>query len=173
MKHALFALAVLATVVLLAGCGTEQTITGPSGHSAIHSDARSTSPAMAGGGGSPNGHAGDMPAYYDSMLFTINFREFPPNAEKKLLAKNPGINTIYQYDPGLPGGQPFISVIDAIPTDGMNPLWEEFQLVFAAGVTPHQFFSDDAILAAQAAGEITLVDTEELYRCSVVGSKPK
>jgi hypothetical protein len=38
---------------------------------------------------------------------------------------------------------------------------------------PHQFFSDDEVLAAAAGAnpEITLVDTGEVYRCSVVGSK--
>ena len=34
----------------------------------------------------------------------------------------------------------------------MNPLWEEQQITFNPGVTPHQLFSDTEILAAQAAG---------------------
>jgi hypothetical protein len=36
---------------------------------------------------------------------------------------------------------------------------------------PRQFTSDNAILAAAAAGRITLVPTNEVYRCSVVGQK--
>jgi len=36
---------------------------------------------------------------------------------------------------------------------------------------PRQFTSNNAILAAVAAGQITLVPTNEVYRCSVVGQK--
>jgi len=122
-------------------------------------------PAMAG---SPNGVAGSMPAYYDHDLFTINFKQMV-TAQDILQAKNGQLNIIWQSDPGLPGGQPFISVINAIPADGMNPLWVECQIAFNAGHTPRQFFSDDEVHAAEKAGEITVTDTHELYRCSVIG----
>ena len=64
-------------------------------------------------------------------------------------------------------------MLDAIQGDGFNPLWEQIKIVFNAGVTPRQFHSDDEVEAA-AAGQhpdITLVDTGEVYRCSVVGRK--
>ena len=115
---------------------------------------------------SPNGSQGDMPAYYDAQLFTINFKELKPD-----LHHNPSFNIIYQCDSCEAQGVDFVSVIDAIQGDGFNPIWEEWQITFNPGFTPHQFFSDDEILAAQASGEITLTDTEEFYRCSVVGSK--
>src|SRR2546425_13056832 len=83
-----------------------------------------------------NGRAGVMPAYYDGQLFTINFKEEPSAAEAALLAHNGSINTIYMSDPGLPGGQPFVSVLDAIQGDGFNPLWQEVQITFTAGHTP-------------------------------------
>jgi len=118
--------------------------------------------------GSPNGVAGRMPAYYDHELFTINFFQLT-RAQATLLAKNHQQNIIYQSDPGLPGGQPFISVIDAVPADGMNPLWAEVQITFTAGHAPRQLFSDDEIAAAVASGEITLAPTNEMYRCSVIG----
>jgi len=121
--------------------------------------------------GSLNGVAGQMPAYYDHAIFTINFFQLT-TAQATLLAKNNQQNVIYQSDPGLPGGQPFISVIDAIPADGMNPLWAEVQIAFTAGHTPRQLFSDDEIAAAVASGEITLTPTNEMYRCSVIGAKP-
>src|SRR5689334_1180372 len=70
------------------------------------------------------GRASEIQAYYDHNLFNIQFVEFPPAAEKALLQHNGSLNFIYQSDPGLPDG-PFISVIDAIPTDGFNPIWEE------------------------------------------------
>jgi len=118
-----------------------------------------------------NGSAGDMPAFYDGELLTINFMELPSGGEQANIQRNGSINTIYMSDPGLPGGQPFVSVLDAIQGDGFNPLWEEVQIAFTAGHTPRQLLSDNDVLAAAAAGEITLTVTGELYRCSVVGPK--
>ena len=121
--------------------------------------------------GSSKGAASVIPAYYDAKLFNIQFVEFSPTAEKQLLAHNSGLNFIYQSDPGLPGGQPFVSVIDAIPGDGFNPIWEEVQIAFTAGHTPRQLFSDNEIADAEAAGEITLEFTGEVYWCPIVGNK--
>src|SRR5437867_7084387 len=122
--------------------------------------------------GSANGSASAIPAYYDGNLFTIQFVEFSPAAERSLLQHNSALNFIYQSDAGLPGGQPFISVIDAVPGDGFNPIWEEVQITFTRGHTPRQLFSDDEIEAALDAGEITLTFTGEVYWCPVVGKKP-
>src|SRR5262249_11275615 len=121
------------------------------------------------------GIAGSMPAYYDGKLFTINFKEFPTGSEGTLTNQNGSINFIYQSDPGLPAGAPFVSVIDAITGEGagFNPLWLEVQITFTAGHTPRQLFSDDEIKAAVASGEITLAPTHELYRCSVIGAAPR
>ena len=122
---------------------------------------------------SSNGSASAIPAYYDGEIFTIQFVEFSPQAEKSLLQHNQSLNFIFQSDPGLPGGAPFISVIDAIPGDGFNPIWEEIQITFTPGHTPRQLFSDNEIAAAVDAGEITLELTGEVYWCPVVGQKPK
>jgi hypothetical protein len=113
-----------------------------------------------------NGSGGDMPAYYDGQLFTINFKLLHPD-----LHNNPSVNTIYQCDSCAAQNLNFISVLDAIQGDGFNPIWEEHQITFNPGFTPVQFTSDNEILAAAAQGEITLTDTEEFYRCSVVGPK--
>ena len=126
------------------------------------------SPLMAA---SENGSAGDMPAYYDHQLFTINFKELPPGGEDATLQHNGSINFIFMSDEGLPGGQPFISVLDAIQGDGFNPLWEEIQITFNPGHTPFQLFSDDEIADAAEAGIISLTETGEVYRCAVVGQK--
>jgi hypothetical protein len=123
--------------------------------------------------GSPNGSAGDMPAYYDHQLFTINFKELSEEASDANIEHNRSINFIFMSDAGLGNGQPFISVLDAIQGDGFNPLWIEVQINFTAGHTPRQLFSDDEISAALLAGEITLDVTDEVYRCSVVGPGPK
>ena len=129
--------------------------------------------ALVGGvrAGGTNGRASVIPAYYDANLLHIQFVEFSATAEKALLAHNSGLNFIYQSDPGLPGGQPFISVIDAIPGDGFNPIWEEVQITFTAGHTPRQLFSDTEVEDAFNAGEITLSHTGEVYWCPVVGPK--
>jgi hypothetical protein len=120
-------------------------------------------------GGNANGSAGQMPAFYDGELFTVNMKELPTDS---LIGKNPSLNVIYASN-DLDEEQDFIPVIDAIQGDGFNPLWEQVLIVFNAGITPHQFFSDEEILdaAAGADPEITLVDTGEVYRCSVVGAK--
>lgn len=115
---------------------------------------------------SPNGSGGNMPAYYDAQLFTINFKLLTPD-----LHKNPGFNIIYQCDSCAASGLEFVSVLDAIQGDGFNPIWEEVQITFNPGIAPVQLTSDTDVLAAAAAGQITLTDTEEFYRCSVVGPK--
>lgn len=151
----------LAALVIAGGCSSEST--GPV-------SSKAPGPRLATASGSNiNGIGGAMPAFYDAKLFTINFSELPPGGETANLARNSAINHIYQSDGCMPGGSPFVSVIDAIPTDGFNPLWQEVQLVFPNASSCRQFTSDDQILAAAAAGTVTLVPTTELYRCSVIG----
>lgn len=118
-----------------------------------------------------NGVASEIPAYYDHRLFTIQFVEFPSGGETATTANNGQQNNIWQCDQCAAGGFDFVSVIDAIPTDGMNPLWLESQIAFNAGHPFQQFFSDDEIAAAAAAGIITITQTTEMYRCPIVGAK--
>ncbi len=120
--------------------------------------------------GSMNGAAGQMPAFYDGQQVTVNMKELPAGAEGALLANDPSVNTIYASN-DLDEEQQFMPVIDAIQGDGFNPLWQQVLIVFNPGFTPHQFTSDEQVLAAAAGAhpEITLVVTDEVYRCSVVG----
>jgi hypothetical protein len=122
--------------------------------------------------GSMNGAAGQMPAYYDGNLFTVNMKEMPDMASDSTIGKNPSLNEIYAYA-DLDEEQPFVPVIDAIQGEGFNPLWRQILITFNTGFTPRQFTSEDEIDAAAAGPnpEITLVETDEVYRCSVVGSK--
>ena len=122
-------------------------------------------------GGSVKGAGGQMPAYYDSTLFTINSVELSDVAGDRV-GSNPSHNEIYVTN-DLDDEQDFIPVLNAIQGDEFNPLWEQFLIVFNPGVTPRQFFSDDEVHEAAAGSrpEITLVDTHEVYRCSVVGKK--
>ena len=118
----------------------------------------------------PNGASTQRPVFYEGHRVTVNMFEVP--ASDPLLANNKGVNTIYATN-DLDEQQDFLSVIDAIQGEGFNPLWHQVLIVFNAGVTPHQFTSEDQVLAAAAGAhpQITLVSTDEVYRCSIVGSK--
>jgi hypothetical protein len=122
-------------------------------------------------GGSENGAASQRPVFYEGRLVTVNMFEVPA-ADGSLLDRNPSINTIYATN-DLDEEQDFNSVIDALPGDAFNPLWHQVLIVFNAGFTPHQFTSEAQVLAAASGAhpEITLVSTDEVYRCSVVGQK--
>ena len=119
--------------------------------------------------GSPNGASTQRPVFYEGKQVTVNMFEVP--SSEKLL-DNPNLNTIYASN-DLDEEQDFLSVIDAIQGEGFNPLWHQVLIVFNPGFTPHQFVSEDQVLAAAAGAnpEITLVSTDEVYRCSIVGSK--
>ena len=180
MRRMIPAIATLTLILALAGCGrvapTSPVVNrGASSSAAKAGAAPSANPAAftrgEPTGGSLNGRAGTMPAFYDDNQLTINFMELPPDGEAQVLANNPSVNTIYMSDAGLPGGAPFISVLDAIQGDGFNPLWREAQISFTSGHTPRQLTSDTDVDAAKASGEITVSFTDEIYRCSVVGTK--
>ena len=120
--------------------------------------------------GSPNGAATQRPVFYEGDQVTVNMFEVP--SSETLLDHNKSTNTIYASN-DLDDEQDFLSVIDAIQGEGFNPLWHQVLIVFNEGFTPHQFVSEDQVLAAAAGAhpEITLVSTDEVYRCSIVGSK--
>jgi hypothetical protein len=117
---------------------------------------------------STNGAAGQMPAFYEGTQVTVSMKELPDHASASTIANNKSINTIYAYA-DLDDPQPFKPVINAIQGEGFNPLWQQVLIRFNSGFTPHQFTSEAQVLAAAQAGEITLVTTNEVYRCSVVG----
>jgi hypothetical protein len=85
--------------------------------------------------GSSNGAAGQMPAYYDHQLFTVNMKQLPDGASAATIANNKSINTIYASN-DLDGEQQFVPVLDAIQGDGFNPLWQQVLIVFNPGFTP-------------------------------------
>jgi hypothetical protein len=169
---------VILSVVGLSGCSKDSAIpTSPATqNSALRTDGAMTALTSAIKAPTPNDlnkPPRTIPAYYDSMLFNMIFKELPHQAEISTLAHNKSINTVYQSDPGLPGRLPFISVLDAIQGDGFNALWQEVQIAFNEGFTPRQLYSDTEILAAAAGPnpEITLMPTTEVYICAVVGKK--
>jgi hypothetical protein len=121
--------------------------------------------------GSTNGRDGSMPAYYDDVIFTVNFKELTGQSAAALISHNGSINLIYKSDTPLPDGSMFVAVLDAIQGDGFNPLWVEVEVDFASGVEPFQLTSDTDVEAAVEAGSITLNVTDEVYRCSVIGPR--
>ena len=129
-----------------------------------------TGSAAFAAGGSPNGAASQRPVFYEGRQVTVNMFEVP--SSETLLDHNRSTNTIYASN-DLDDEQDFLSVIDAIQGEGMNPLWHQVLIVFNDGFTPHQFTSEDEVLAAAAGAdpEITLVPTDEVYRCSIVRTK--
>jgi hypothetical protein len=160
MRRTVALCASLVLGLILAACGQAPTAPGDGGPS-----------ARAALRASENGAGGEMPAYYDGELFTINSFELPEGGSASTITSNRSINEIYATN-DLDDPQDFIPVIDAIQGDGFNPLWRQNLIVFNAGFTPHQFTSDEEVLAAAAGPnpEITIVETDEVYRCSVVAS---
>lgn len=135
----------------------------------ITASSRASAPST---GGSTKGAAGEMPAYYDGQLFTINSVELPEDASAATIASDQSLNEIYATN-DLDEEQDFLPVVDAIQGDGFNPLWRQNLIAFNPGFTPHQFVSDEEVIAAAkgANPEITLIPTDEVYRCAVVGHK--
>jgi hypothetical protein len=164
-------IALVSLSMLWSACQQDGGAMAPSTSQALLKTADHTSGAAAAKG-SVNGAAGQRPAYYEGDLFTVNMKELPPAASASIIAKNQSLNEIYASN-DLDEEQDFISVIDAIQGEGFNPLWHQNLIVFNEGFTPHQFVSEDEILAAAAGAdpEITIVETDEVYRCSVVGRK--
>jgi hypothetical protein len=121
-----------------------------------------TGQALAGAGKTTQ-----IPAFYDGTQVTINI--FEVESGDTLIASNRSVNEIYVTN-DLDEEQDFAPVIDAIQGDGFNPLWHQFLIVFNT-IPPQQFVSEDEVEAAADAGQITLVDTGEVYVCSVVGAK--
>jgi len=124
---------------------------------------------------STNGIAGSIPTLYDGGLQTINFKVMPTQSEASLLAHNKSINIIYEST-NPTTGQTFTSVINALPAPGegpgFNPLWVVVDINFSnPSFAPQQFTSDNDIVAAAAAGQITLMPTDVVYRGSVLGQK--
>jgi len=117
-----------------------------------------------------SGRIGLMPAYCDHEKFVIHFREVPESLRHVLIGADAPMHALYMSAAGLPGRQPFISVLDALLGEGSDTWWREVQIVFDPRATPRQFVGDDEILAAAAEGEIALEATERIFRCTVVGT---
>ena len=124
--------------------------------------------AQASTKGNDNGAAGQIPALFNGKSVTINVNQLSDSAAASILANNPRLQTIFVTN-DLDEPQAFTPVINAVPGQNFNALWDQVLIQFNPGVTPHQFTSEADILAAAKAGQITLINTGEVYRDSVVG----
>jgi hypothetical protein len=143
--------------------------TEPSSGVAALSKGSSSQPALLATRGNTNGAAGEIPAFFNGQSVTINVKQLPDKAAAAILANNPSIRIIYVTN-DLDERQDFAPVINAVPGQQFNALWQQVLYRFNPGSTPHQFTSEADILAAARAGEITLMPTNEVYRDSVVGA---
>ena len=114
------------------------------------------------------GAATQIPAFFNGKSVTINVLQLSDKAAASILANNPRVQTIFVTN-DLDQPQTFAPVLSAVPGQNFNGLWLQVQITFNPGVTPHQFTSEADILAAAQAGQITLTNTGEVYRDSVVG----
>ena len=114
------------------------------------------------------GAATQIPAFFNGQSVTINVVQLSDNAAASIIANNPRLQTIFVTN-DLDQPQAFAPVLSAVPGQNFNALWDQVLIQFNPGVTPHQFTSEADILAAAKAGQITLINTGEVYRDSVVG----
>jgi hypothetical protein len=120
----------------------------------------------AGSTGTPKGISSEIQAYYDCNLLNILFVEFTDSAAAALLQHNKSINNIWFQDPRVSDQHP---VIDAIPADAFNPVWQEKVIMFKPGNTPRVLCRDDDVNDALTNGEITTPGTGDVYWCPVIG----
>lgn len=118
--------------------------------------------------GNPNGAAGQIPAFFNGQSVTINVKELSDTASASIIAHHQNLRIIYVTN-DLDEKQDFAPVINAVPGQNFNALWLQVRINFNPGVTPRQFTSEADILAAVKVGQITLTNTGEVYRDSVVG----
>ncbi|HZU39349.1 MAG TPA: hypothetical protein VFA18_25715 [Gemmataceae bacterium] len=129
--------------------------------------APSSSAAAATTSKDSEGAATQIPAFFNGQSVIINVLQLADSAAAAILANNPQLQLIFVVN-DLDDPQTFAPVLSAVPGQNFNGLWDQIRIQFNPGVTPHQFTSEADILAAAQAGQITLVNTFEIYRDSVV-----
>ena len=147
-------------------------LTGPSSAAAGLSNVSSAQPALplATQVNTPKdseGAATQIPAFFNGQSVTINVLQKSDQSAASLLAHNKQLQIIFVTN-DLDDPQTFAPVLSAVPGQNFNGNWDQVRIEFNPGVTPHQFTSEADILAAVQAGQITLTNTFEVYRDSVV-----
>jgi hypothetical protein len=84
------------------------------------------------------------------------------------IAPGSGTDPFYKVTNGT-GGQ--LGIAGVAPGDGPyhGGNWQVYLVTFKAGVTPYLLISDEAVFAAQAAGDVTVTRAGESdFRCPVI-----
>ncbi|MBI1897144.1 MAG: hypothetical protein HYZ57_06505 [Acidobacteria bacterium] len=110
-----------------------------------------------------------MPAFYNGeMVFFTVVSQNVQGVEERGNLHDVAI-PLYSFGPHGSELQP--DVLSAIPgVTGYRPWWEVVQVVVLNGrdVTTNPFTSEQAILQAESAGEVDLIDTEFVFLCQVL-----
>jgi hypothetical protein len=101
------------------------------------------------------------PGLYDCATINLLHEDFSDKSAASLLAHNKNVNHIFE-------AAGMIDVVDAVPGDGFNGIWQEVKINFVQ-IAPRQYCNEDDIYADAAAGNITLDYTSEVEICVVVG----
>lgn len=88
------------------------------------------------------------------------------------LAEVPQAATLYLFMNGVTGPNPFgfqMNVIDTAPGEGgYSPLWRHTFVTWNEGVGPRELTSEEEIIQAQDAGELTLEAADLVINCPVI-----
>jgi hypothetical protein len=88
------------------------------------------------------------------------------------LSRVPQVANLYLFMNGIDGPNPFgfqMNIIDTVPGEpGYSPLWLHTFVEWKEGVEPSELTSEDEVLAAQEAGEVTLETTDLVINCPVI-----
>ena len=118
-------------------------------------------------GKSKNRFTAEMSAYDQGDLVTVNVKEMPAKASKKLIKHNKNVSHIYTSNDLDTESQAFVPVFDSSPGSKKkaNPHHIQVIYTFNEGFLPRQFTTVEEIQAAAAAQdpEITLDVTDEVY----------
>jgi hypothetical protein len=99
--------------------------------------------------------------YYDGA--TVRYLDFGP------IKLRPGnkLAPIWSITNGATGQR---NIIDTVPGQAdYSPLWRVTKVTWAAGKTPRVLTSADAVRKAAAAGEVTILATQTVVNCPVLG----
>jgi hypothetical protein len=112
-----------------------------------------------------------IPAFHDgdTVFFTVTNNNAQGVAERGNLEEV----AIPLYAFGDPPNQLQPDVLSAVPgAPGYKPWWEVIQVTILDGrdVSTNPFTSEEEILAAEALGQVALVDTEFVFLCQVLPS---
>jgi len=149
----------------------------------------STTASTTAGDGATAGQPPQVSGFYDGksvdyLLTDIStekdakalsdFYKAPVNATPKLgTVPDSSLAKLYLFMNGVKGPNPFgyqPNVLDSVPGEAAySPLWRVYAVTWSDSATPEELKSEDDILAAEKAGELTIEKTPLVKNSPVVG----